>query len=193
MAHAYSPASIVRAVEAGVRTIEHGNLLDERAARAMRAAGAILVPTLATYAALAAEGRALGWPDEMYAKLERVRDRGLEAIRIARAEGVPVAFGTDLLGSMHARQGSEFALRSTAMSPAEILQSATAVAAEVLGRRGELGIVAAGARADLVVLASDPTRDPSPLAGGEVPLAVLQGGRLAAGAWPQAGALPRAT
>ena len=189
MAHAYSPAAITRAVEAGVRTIEHGNLLDEPSARAMRRAGATLVPTLATYAALAHEGLRLGWPESMLAKLERVRDRGLEAIRVARAEGVPIAFGTDLLGAMHSRQGSEFLLRAAALQPAEILQSATSIAAGVLGRSGALGVVARGAVADLLLLSSDPTEDLAPLASGAGLVAVLQGGRVAAGALPRAPAI----
>ncbi len=178
MAHAYSPASIARAVRSGVRSIEHGNLLDEAAAREMKQAGAFLVPTLATYAALADEGAKLGWSDEMYAKLERVRDRGVEAIRVARSEGVPVAFGTDLLGRMHERQASEFELRSTVMAPAEILKSATSVAAAVLGQSGRLGVIAKGALADLIVLDGDPTADLGALtAPGRGPRAVLKGGR----------------
>ena len=178
MAHAYSPASITRAVGCGVRTIEHGNLLDEATAKAMKACGAYLVPTLATYAAIADEGRALGWTDSMYEKLERVRHQGVEAIRIAKAAGVPMAFGTDLLGHMHARQSTEFALRSPAMSPAEILQSATGVAAEVLNQAGKLGVVEKSAVADLLVVDGDPTRDLSPLQAPDKGLqAVMKAGR----------------
>ena len=163
MAHAYSPRSIERAVGAGVRSIEHGNLLDERAARAMKEAGAYLVPTLATYAALSAEGAKLGLTPEMLAKLERVKDRGVKAIRIAKSAGIPIAFGTDLLGHMHAFQSNEFGLRLPAMKPAEILQSATSVAAELLGQSGKLGVIAPGALADLIVVSGDPTKDLTPL------------------------------
>jgi len=72
MAHAYSPRAVTRAVQAGVRSIEHGNLIDEASAREMKRHGAYLVPTLATYTALAAEGARLGWSAEMLAKLARV-------------------------------------------------------------------------------------------------------------------------
>jgi imidazolonepropionase-like amidohydrolase len=178
MAHAYSPASITRAVQSGVRTIEHGNLLDVQAAKAMKAAGAFLVPTLATYAALADEGRKLGWSDSMYEKLERVRHQGVEAIRIAKREGVPIAFGTDLLGSMHSRQATEYALRSGAMSPVEILQSATSVAADVLRAGGRLGVIAEGAFADLLVAGTDPLEGLACLADPEKGLlAVMKAGR----------------
>jgi imidazolonepropionase-like amidohydrolase len=178
MAHAYAPRAIERAARAGVRSIEHGNLLDEAAAKAMKECGAYLVPTLATYAALAQEAGSLGLAPLLREKLQRVQDRGVEAIRIAKAAGVPIAFGTDLLGAMHARQTSEYALRRPAMTPVEILQSATCVAAELLGRSGELGAVEPGALADLLVLEGDPTRDLAPLEAPEKGLAaVMKGGR----------------
>jgi imidazolonepropionase-like amidohydrolase len=167
MAHAYSPRSITRAVRSGVRSIEHGNLLDEDSARAMKEEGAFLVPTLATYAALGDEGAKLGWSAAMLDKLERVRHRGVEAIALAKAAGVPIAFGTDLLGHMHERQMHEFELRLTAQTPAEILQSATAVAARLLRAEGRIGTVAAGALADVLLVDGDPTasvalwRDPA--------------------------------
>ncbi len=159
MAHAYSPRSITRAVQCGVRTIEHGNLLDEATAKVMKTEGAYLVPTLATYAVLADEGKRLLWSDEMLGKLDRVKDAGTKAIAIAKAEGIPVAFGTDLLGAMHPQQAIEWRLRSTVQTPVEILQSATSVAAKVLNQEGKLGVIAPGAHADLVVVEGDPTRD----------------------------------
>ena len=157
MAHAYSPRSITRAVRCGVRSIEHGNLLDEDSARVMKEEGAFLVPTLATYAALADEGARLGWSPSMLEKLERVRHRGIEAIHIARAAGIPIVFGTDLLGSMHGRQNEEFSLRLAAQTAAEILQSATATAARLLRAEGQIGVLAAGALADLLLVDGDPT------------------------------------
>ena len=178
MAHAYSPASITRAVQSGVRTIEHGNLLDEASAKAMKACGAYLVPTLATYSAISADANNLGLPANILEKLERVAQQGVQAISIAKAAGVPIAFGTDLLGHMHARQSTEFALRSPAMAPAEILQSATSVAAGVLGQAGKLGVIEKGAAADLLVLEGDPARDLAPLRAPETGLlAVMKAGQ----------------
>lgn len=178
MAHAYSPRAIERAVRAGVRSIEHGNLLDEAAARAMKACGAYLVPTLATYAALAGEAGGLGVSPEQLEKLRQVQGRGIEAIRIAKAEGVPIAFGTDLLGHMHARQATEFGLRATALRPVEILQGATCVAADLLQQAGKLGEIVPGAFADLIVVDGDPTKDLQMLtAPGKGPLAVMKQGR----------------
>lgn len=159
MAHAYSPRSITRAVLCGVRSIEHGNLLDEPTARVMKSHGAFLVPTLATYAMLAEEGKRLGWSDEMLGKLDRVKDAGTRAIAIAKAEGIPIAFGTDLLGAMHAQQSIEWRLRAGVQTPVEILQSATSVAAKLLNQEGKLGVIAPGAHADLLVVDGDPTTD----------------------------------
>ena len=159
MAHAYSPRSITRAVQCGVRSIEHGNLLDEPTAKVMKSEGAFLVPTLATYAMLAEEGKRLGWSAEMLGKLDRVKDAGTRAIAIAKAEGIPIAFGTDLLGAMHAQQSIEWRLRAGVQTPVEILQSATSVAAKVLNQEGKLGVIAPGAHADLVVVDGDPTAD----------------------------------
>ena len=178
MAHAYSPRSIVRAMQAGVRSIEHGNLVDEGAAREMRRAGAFLVPTLVTYDSLAREGAKLGWPDTMLAKLERVRVAGIESLRIAQAEGVPIGFGTDLLGPMHDDQSNEFTIRLGAMTPVEVLQSATSVNARLIGREGQLGVIARGALADLVVVDGDPLADLTLLQGqgAHMPV-VMKGGR----------------
>lgn len=187
MAHAYSPRAIERAVRAGVRSIEHGNLLDDGSARAMKAAGATLVPTLATYAALADSADALKLSAAQREKLDAVRTRGIEAIRIAKAEGVPIAFGTDLLGAMHAQQTREYALRRAAMTPVEILQSATSVAARLMGQSGRIGSIEPGAYADLLVVEGDPTRDLAPLENPDSGVcAILQGGRFVKNALPAA-------
>jgi imidazolonepropionase-like amidohydrolase len=179
LAHAYSPRAVTRAVQAGVRSIEHGNLVDEATARIMKQHGAYLVPTLSTYAALAEEGERLGWSAEMLAKLRTVHDRGLDAVRIARAEGVPIAFGTDLLGHMHARQNREFALRATAVPPIELLQSATSTAARLMRQEAHVGALIPGAFADLLIVDGDPATSldmlTDPASG---ILLLMQGGRI---------------
>ncbi|MEO8755778.1 MAG: amidohydrolase family protein [Casimicrobiaceae bacterium] len=179
MAHAYSPDAIMRAVRCGVRSIEHGNLLDAESAAVMAGHGAFLVPTLATYDALHRSGAKLGWSAEMMRKLELVRNQGVDAIRIARTAGVKIAFGTDLLGEMHEDESLEFTLRAPAMPAAGILQSATIVGAELIGQAGRLGIVAPGAIADLVVVDGNPLDDLTLLQeqGRRLPL-IMKAGRL---------------
>ncbi len=179
MAHAYSPRAVTRAVQAGVRSIEHGNLIDEATARLMKSHGAYLVPTLSTYVALAREGAQLGWSTDMLEKLATVRQRGLQALQIARAEGVPVVFGTDLLGHMHDQQSGEFDLRTQVMPPAEALQSATIVAARLMRQEGQIGQLVKGAWADLLVVDGDPTRELSMLTAPARGIRlIMQGGRI---------------
>jgi imidazolonepropionase-like amidohydrolase len=179
MAHAYSPRAVSRAVMAGVRSIEHGNLIDEATARLMKSHGAFLVPTLATYAALADEGQRLGWSAAMLDKLAKVQARGVESLAIAKAEGVPIVFGTDLLGHMHERQSGEFLIRAAVQTPVEILQGATIEAARLMGQQGRIGQLVAGAYADLLVVDGDPTRELSMLAEPERGIRlIVQGGRV---------------
>jgi len=165
MAHAYTPEAITRAVEAGVRTIEHGNLVDAATAEKMSAHGAFLVPTLVTYFAIDELGRALGFPEVSQRKVKDVLDAGLASIEIARAAGVELGFGTDLLGETHDQQSREFRIRSEVEDAADVLRSATLVNARILGREGELGEIVPGARADLVVVDGDPLSDLSLLEG----------------------------
>jgi imidazolonepropionase-like amidohydrolase len=94
-----------------------------------------------------------------------VREAGLHSLEILQAAGVKIGFGTDLLGPMHRHQSREFVIRAEAMSPSDIIRSATTINAELLNRAGELGIVAPGACADLIVIDGDPLSDMSLLDG----------------------------
>lgn len=164
LAHAYSPRAVTRAVQAGVRSIEHGNLIDEATVREMKKHGTYFVPTLSTYAALAEEGPRLGWTPAMLEKLERVQTLGIEAVKLARAEGVPVVFGTDLLGHMQGRQNGEFALRTVVMPAVEALQSATITAARLMRQEAHVGQLVPGAFADLLIVDGDPAQELAMLA-----------------------------
>ncbi|HEX3663169.1 MAG TPA: amidohydrolase family protein [Acidobacteriaceae bacterium] len=158
-AHVYTAEGITRAVECGVHSLEHCNLVDADAARLAARAEAVAVPTLVTYEALAQDGPALGLPPASVAKIESVRRAGLESLSILRDAGVAIAFGTDLLGPTHVRQNEEFALRARVLSAREILASATTVAAKLLGAEGHLGVLAPGAVADLIVVEGHPLDD----------------------------------
>ena len=179
MAHAYTPEAIRRAVEAGVRTIEHGNLIDRPTAELMREREAFLVPTLVTYFAIDELGRALGFPSVSQQKVKDVLDAGLASIEIARAAGVRLGFGTDLLGETHDQQSRELFIRAKVESPVDVLRSATLVNAEILGHAGELGEIVPGALADLLAVDGDPLRDLAVLQeqGRHIPL-VMKGGEI---------------
>ena len=176
-AHAYSADAIARAVRAGVRTIEHGNLLDGDSARAMAERRAFLVPTLVTYEVMLEKGPALGLSQFSLEKLRTVAEAGLRSVELAVACDVPVGFGTDLLGDLHAFQSDEFAIRSRVQSPAAVLRSATEVNARIVGQEGKLGVIKPGATADLIVCRANPLQDISILQGqGEgIPLVVKEG------------------
>jgi len=98
-------------VSSGVRTIEHGNLIDERAAVLMAEKNAFLVPTLVTYDAMSRRGKEMGLPDESRRKNDEVRGAGLRSLELARRAGVEIGFGSDLLGPMQEDQSREFLIR----------------------------------------------------------------------------------
>jgi imidazolonepropionase-like amidohydrolase len=165
MAHAYTPSAIRRSIDFGVRSIEHGNLIDRATAGHVAAADGFVVPTLVTYDVLHRFGRELGFPEASLAKLDEVREAGLSSLEILQAAGVRIGFGTDLLGSMHRHQSREFMIRAEAMAPFDIIRSATTINAELLNQSGTIGIVAPGARADLIVVDGDPLAEISLLDG----------------------------
>jgi imidazolonepropionase-like amidohydrolase len=158
-AHAYSARAIARAVKAGVRTIEHGNLIDTPTAALMAEREAFLVPTLVAYDALKRRGPDYGLSGYSLAKNELVLEAGLRSLDICRSAGVKIGFGSDLLGPLQTDHCNEFSLRSAAMSPQEIIRSATLVGAEIVRAPGRLGEIVPGAFADLLVVDGDPYRD----------------------------------
>lgn len=165
MAHAYTPEAIRRSIDFGVRSIEHGNLIDSTTAERVAEADGFVVPTLVTFDALHRFGKELGFPEASLAKLGDVREAGLRSLEILQAVGVKIGFGTDLLGPMHRHQSREFVIRAEAMAPFDIIRSATMVNADLLNRSGELGVIAPGARADLIAVDGDPLADISLLDG----------------------------
>ncbi len=158
-AHAYSSQAVMRAVSAGVRTIEHGNLIDEPTAATMARKGAFLVPTLIAYDSMRRRGREYGLTEYSLQKNDVVLAAGLRSVELARNAGVKIGFGTDLLGQLQNDQCREFLIRAELMKPAEIIRSATIVNAEILQRADELGELKPGALADLIVVDGDPLAD----------------------------------
>jgi imidazolonepropionase-like amidohydrolase len=147
---------VARAVRNGVRSIEHGNLLDEETVALMKDAGSYLTPTLSCFRALAEVGAESGFPKDRMDKIRLVLDSGIRAVELAHRAGVPMAYGTDLIGPMHARQLHEFALRSEVVPPADLLRAATSTAAKLVRLENEIGHVRENYRADLNVLTANP-------------------------------------
>ncbi|GBQ96266.1 peptidase M38 [Gluconacetobacter liquefaciens] len=162
-AHAYGADAIRRIVQAGVRTVEHGNLLDAQGARLMAERGAYLVPTLVAYDMLAKSGAEHGLSPASGEKLQVVLAAGLDSLRLARNAGVKIGFGSDLLGPLQGAQSREFLIRAEAEPPIDILRSATMVNAEIVQQSGKLGVIAPGSHADLLVVDGNPLKDLSVL------------------------------
>ena len=179
MAHVYTAEAIARVVRLGVRSVEHGNRIDREAAATVAAHGAFMVPTLITYEALHREGEQWGMPAVSLGKLGAVREAGLQSLEIARAAGVKMGFGTDLLGETHHYQSGEFSLRARVLPAIEVIRSATVVNAELLNRVGELGVVAPGALADLIAVDGNPLENIALLEaqGEHLPL-IVKGGQI---------------
>ncbi|WP_368417395.1 amidohydrolase family protein [Falsiroseomonas sp.] len=158
-AHAYMSSAIARAVSLGVRTIEHGNFLDEATARVMAERGAILVPTLVVYRRVVRHAAEIGISAFHLAKAEEVLATGTRSLEIAHRAGVKMALGTDLFRAPKQYQAEELQIRAEALPVAEVLRSATIIGAEVVRKPHELGRVAEGYLADLLVVDGDPLSD----------------------------------
>jgi imidazolonepropionase-like amidohydrolase len=159
MAHAHTADAALRCVRLGVRSIEHGTLIDIEAARMIAKSNAYVVPTLVIVDRALAFGRQAGMTAVSQGKLHEIAHLGLEAFDRCIREGVKLGFGTDLLGALHAYQNSEFTIRRRFTSAFEVLRSATSVNAALLNREGELGVVAPRACADLIVVDGNPLED----------------------------------
>jgi imidazolonepropionase-like amidohydrolase len=157
--HAYTSRAINRGLECGVRSIEHGNLMDSSSIPLFRQYGAFYVPTIVTYRALAAKSRAGLLPAGIADKLGEVIDGAIGALELAHRADLPIVYGTDLFADLHDQQLQEFVIRSEVQPPADLIRSATTTAARLLGLTGEVGVVAPGAFADLLVIDGNPLDD----------------------------------
>ncbi|MEM9475855.1 MAG: amidohydrolase family protein [Pseudomonadota bacterium] len=175
-AHTYTARAIEHACVNGVRTLEHCNLIDDRVAAILKDRGAFAVPTLVIYDCLERHADAIGLGGDNREKNRKVREAGLQSLEILSRAGVPMGYGTDLLGWMHQDQSKEFTLRAQVLPSADVLRSATSVNADLL-RRPDLGRIAPEATSDLILVAGDPIAEISCLSGqGErVPLVVQNG------------------
>jgi imidazolonepropionase-like amidohydrolase len=159
LAHAYSDAAVRKAIEAGVSSIEHGNLIREAAARAIKDAGAFLVPTMVTYEAIYREGKRYGIGDHQIQKIDLARQQSVQGLTYAYKAGCKIGSGSDLLGDMMVQRAVEFELKGQVMKPMEVLLSATKVNAELFRMQDRIGTAEAGKYADLIVVAGNPLKN----------------------------------
>jgi imidazolonepropionase-like amidohydrolase len=158
LAHAYTPEAITRAVTNGVRTIEHGNLIDDKAAKLLKSKGGYMIANLVTYFSMKERAAQFGMTADMLDKNEIVLDGALRSLEICKKAGVKVGYGSDLLGQLQVDQSLEFMHRAKVLKPIEIIRQATTVGAEILRQDGKLGTIAPGALADLIVVDGNPLK-----------------------------------
>ena len=176
LAHAYTPEAISNAVEAGVRSIEHGNFLDEPTARLMAERGTFLVPTFVTYEKLYEEGRNLGFPQVSLSKLDAVLGAGLDGMQRAADAGVRIGSGSDLLGPLARHKVRELVIKARVLGEHATLQATTRMNAELLGIAAQTGTVEPGKQADLLLVDGDPLSDIGVLQDQDRLLVIMKGG-----------------
>jgi imidazolonepropionase-like amidohydrolase len=162
MAHAHTASAVMRCARNGVRSIEHGTLMDRESADAAASAGAFVVPTLSIIESL--RQTPLGLPPAALEKLAAIGDHATAAVAHCRAAGVKVGLGTDLFGALRDRQSREFQVRGRHESSLDVLRSATSVNADLIGLPGEVGTLRAGAAADIIAVSGNPVADVAVLA-----------------------------
>src|SRR5437867_636013 len=178
LAHAYSDSAVRNAVAAGVRSIEHGNLIREAAAKAIKDAGAFLVPTMVTYEAIYREGKRYGIGDHQIQKINLAREQSVQGLTYAYRAGCKIGSGSDLLGDMMAQRAVEFELKAQVMKPMEVLLSATRVNAALFRMYDRIGTIEPGKYADLLVVAGNPLRNLRVFQVQDNLKVIMKGGRL---------------
>jgi imidazolonepropionase-like amidohydrolase len=178
LAHAYSDAAVRNAIEAGVRSIEHGNLIRETAATAIRDAGAFLVPTMITYEMIYREGKRYGIGEHQIQKINLAREQSVRGLEYAYRAGCKIGSGSDLLGDMMAQRAVEFELKAQVMPPMEVLLSATRVNAELFRMADKIGTIEPGKYADLIVVGGNPLKNLRVFQDQDTLRVIMKGGRL---------------
>jgi imidazolonepropionase-like amidohydrolase len=178
LSHAYSDSAVRNAIAAGVRSIEHGNLIKEAAAKAIKDAGAFLVPTMVTYEAIYRDGKRYGIGDHQIQKIDMAREQSVQGLTHAYRAGCKIGSGSDLLGDMMSQRHVEFELKGQVMKPMEVLLSATKVNAELFRLSDKIGSVEPGKYADLIVVNGNPLRNLRCFQQPENPRLIMKGGKL---------------
>ncbi len=160
MAHVYTDEGVRRCLLAGVRSIEHANFVSEETVAMIAQHHAYLDPTFISLVQRIESAAETGLPKTIVDNLTATVARGQQVYRWAKRYGVPIAFGSDLWGPQAQQsQLREFEMRTALDDPANIIRSATRVNAELLMQGGNLGVIAPGAYADLLVVEGDPLSD----------------------------------
>ena len=159
-AHAHGAEGIKRAVRAGVRSIEHGSLMDDESIALMAERGTFLVADVWMGDWSIEQGEREGWSPDVMRKLRETTDVQREGFAKAVEAGVRIAFGTDSGTYPHGMNAKQFASMVTyGMTPVEAIRSATVIAAELLGWSDRVGALDPGRFADLIAVEGDVMND----------------------------------
>jgi len=156
LAHCYSPRSLRRCAEAGVKRVEHGNFMDRETALILKEKGILYCPTIATYDIMARRGEEFGIPSYFLRKMKIANERALEALAVAQEAGLVIGSGSDMVGPGQPFKANELELQSRVMGPAGALLAATKTNAEILGVIDRVGTLEPGKLADLLVIDGNP-------------------------------------
>jgi imidazolonepropionase-like amidohydrolase len=178
MAHALPDRAIRNCVEAGVRSVEHGNLLEEETAHLMAASGTYLVPTMLIYEDLANNAKGYRLARDVEERAIVAADRGRAALEWACKAGVKIGSGSDMLGEGSRYMAREIALQASIQGAHEAIISATRVNAELCGLHSMVGTIEPGKQADLIVVDGDPLSDPGLLGEPDKIALIMKGGRI---------------
>jgi imidazolonepropionase-like amidohydrolase len=180
MAHTYTAASMTNCMDAGVRTLEHGNFLTMEVAHRMAETGTFLVPTITTYEMLAADGRKLRYDDRMIDKIEEALTGAYESLAIAREAGVKIGSGSDVLGFHQRKKSMEPQYKARVMTPMEALIATTRTNAEIVRAGKDIGTIEEGKFADLLLIDGNPLENLTLLSAREHIHMVILGGDIVA-------------
>ena len=161
LAHAYGPGAIQACLRAGVRSIEHGNFLDEETADQMLSqSDTYLVPTVITYELLSHLEAGNGWTADNVRKIRQALTGAYDALGLAYEKGLRIGSGSDVLADMQGEKGKEIACQARIMGAMNAIVAATRTNAQLLRMEQEVGTLEEGKRADLIVLDADPLANP---------------------------------
>ena len=156
-AHLHGTEGIKAGIRAGVRTIDHGSMMDEEAVDLLRTHHAYFVPTLYTSESISANANVPESEKARSQQIKALKDRSFQLVLKAR---LPIGFATDAAVVPHGENAREFAYRvRLGQSPMDAIVSATRTAAEILGWSDRVGTIEPGKFADLIAVAGDPLRD----------------------------------
>ena len=178
MAHVYVPEGIKNCVEAGVRSIEHGNFLDEESAYLMKENDMYLVPTLSVYDVLAKHTVGGSLSQSTMDKINLVKDIGPQSVEIASAVGVNVASGSDVYGPDANKKALELELKAAIMGADKAIISATRTNSNLVGMGNEIGTLEEGKLADIILVEGNPLDDIAILQDEQKIQVIIQGGKI---------------